>query len=173
MEPSLHWKSFFLHCKSFSKNHSFLGGGKNKCLLKRIAFYMIFYIPMATQNNSRSDWLNKNDHDFLLSHRTATEWDSIKIVFEITVYRKNAFVISVSVREVADSSVGHHVLRCEAGHRHHSCVTWYSTLPTAPIGCGTEKQEEEGILSETMRAFVLHPYIMKSLTNGCELMTFF
>lgn len=173
MEPSLHWKSFLLHCKPFSENHSFLGGERTNVYWRELHFTWFFYIPMAIQTNSRSDWLNKNDHDYLLSRRAATEWDSIKNVFEITVHCKNAFVITDSVGEIADSSVGHCCAQVWGRTQGlcHSCVMWYSTLPTVSTGWKAEKEQEEGILSETMKAFVLHPYIIKSLTNGCELMT--
>lgn len=68
----------------------FLRGKKCKCLLNRIVFYMMFFIPMATLNNSRSDLLNKNSHDYLLSHRTETALNIIKNVFEETKPSKNA-----------------------------------------------------------------------------------
>lgn len=51
---------------------------------------MMFFIPMATSNNSRSDLLNKNSHDYLLSHRTETASDIIKHVFEEMKHSKNS-----------------------------------------------------------------------------------
>jgi hypothetical protein len=80
----------FLVKLSFPTNRFFLGEKKSKCLLKRILFYMMFFIPMVAWNNSRSNWLNKNGHDYLLSHRTEAELDIIKNVFEKMKHSKNA-----------------------------------------------------------------------------------
>lgn len=83
------WKPFFP-----------LGGKRTNVYWKELHFTWFFYILMATQNNSRNDWLNKNGHDYLLSHRTETGWDSIKNVFEVTVNCENASTINRSVREI-------------------------------------------------------------------------
>lgn len=111
-------KAFFLQLSLFPENHFFpLGGKRTNVYWKELHFTWFFYIPMATQNNSRNDWLNKNGHDYLLSHRTETGWDSIKNVFEVTVHCENASTINRSVREMKKITVwGPEVCKCEAGH---------------------------------------------------------
>lgn len=53
---------------------------------------------MATPNDSRSDLLNKNSHDYLLSHRTETAFGIIKNVFEEMKHSKNVEIINKAIR---------------------------------------------------------------------------
>lgn len=78
----------FLHF-SFSK-----GKKGSKYLLNRIVFYMMLFIHMATSNNSRSDLLNKNSHDYLLSHKTESIWHYKKCVWSTLRMWKSLIMLS-------------------------------------------------------------------------------
>ena len=56
---------------------------------------------MATPNNSRSDLLNKNSHDHLLSHKTETAFGAfgiIKNMCEEMKHSKNVEIINNAIR---------------------------------------------------------------------------